>query len=83
MSGGIETYPTCLYPASRYFHHSCLFVLTENVKELQKVRLHHCAYLEDAAIERLVLLKDSLRHLEISSCGDVTDDGLLSLGQLK
>ncbi|KAK2142841.1 hypothetical protein NP493_4728g00002, partial [Ridgeia piscesae] len=40
------------------------------------------AYLEDAAIERLVLLKDSLRHLEISSCGDVTDDGLLSLGQL-
>ncbi|KAI0239779.1 ATP synthase subunit s, mitochondrial [Lamellibrachia satsuma] len=54
----------------------------ENVKNMQKIRLHHCAYLEDAAIERLVLLKDSLQHLEISSCGDVTDDGLLSLGRL-
>ena len=59
------------------------FCRPENVKAVRKIRLHHCAYLDDACLDRLVLLKDSLRHLEISSCGDVTDDGVVSLGRLK
>ena len=59
------------------------FCRSENVKGVRRIRLHHCAYLDDAALERLLLLKDSLRHLEISSCGDVTDDGVVSLGRLR
>ena len=42
-----------------------------------------CPYLEDEAIFELHRLKDSLEHLEISSCGDVSDKGLASLAQLQ
>ena len=47
------------------------------------MRFYHCPYLEDGALHQLSILKDSLEDLEIGSCGDVTDEGVKSLGQLR
>jgi H+-transporting ATP synthase F0 complex subunit s len=54
----------------------------DGITALKKIRFHLCAYLRDEAISRLVIVKDSLEHLEISSC-DVSDSGLLSLASLQ
>ncbi|XP_064622187.1 ATP synthase subunit s, mitochondrial-like [Lineus longissimus] len=53
-----------------------------NVKHLKKMRFHFCSYLEDDAMQELTRLKDSLEHLVIGSCGDITDRGLGALCNL-
>ncbi len=61
-----------------------LFMCTiDGLTELKSMRFHHCAYLEDEAIMQLVLVKDCLEHLEIGSCGDISNKGLSSLTELK
>lgn len=50
---------------------------------MRKIRFHFCTYLEDEAVRGLVRLKDCLEDLEISSCGDVSDNGIASLTQLR
>ncbi|XP_071445324.1 ATP synthase subunit s, mitochondrial [Hetaerina americana] len=52
------------------------------LKHLEKITFHRCSYLEDEALKKLVYVKDSLKHLQVSSCGDVTDEGILSLAAL-
>nr|XP_054758769.1 ATP synthase subunit s, mitochondrial-like [Lytechinus pictus] len=54
----------------------------EGIKHLRYLKLHHCTYLQDICVSKLVLLKDSLEELQISSCGDVTDKGLATLNHL-
>jgi len=47
------------------------------------VCIHHCAYVDDEAVLAMVeRLKDSLQHLELSSC-DITDVGLKHLTELQ
>eukprot|EP00057_Strongylocentrotus_purpuratus_P035257 XP_798324.3 PREDICTED: ATP synthase subunit s, mitochondrial [Strongylocentrotus purpuratus] len=54
----------------------------QGVEHLLYVKLHHCTYLQDMCVSKLVYLKDSLEELQISSCGDVTDKGLATLHHL-
>jgi hypothetical protein len=44
--------------------------------------LKNCGYIEDDALKLLRLRKDSLKHLEIENCKNLTDDGLKSLKDL-
>ncbi|XP_071832809.1 ATP synthase subunit s, mitochondrial-like isoform X3 [Apostichopus japonicus] len=54
----------------------------QNLDHLRALKLHHCTYLTDICLSKLVYLKDSLRDLQISSCGDITDAGLVHLHRL-
>ncbi len=60
-----------------------ILLLAEGLEALTKIRFHHCAYLLDEAIFQLTRVKHTLEHLEISSCGDISDAGLASLAQLE
>ncbi|XP_054709632.1 ATP synthase subunit s, mitochondrial-like [Uloborus diversus] len=42
-----------------------------------------CIYFDDRSIARLSVLKDSLNNLKIISCGNVTDEGILKIAELK
>lgn len=44
--------------------------------------LKNCSYIEDDALEWLSVRKDSLKHLEIEDCKNITDVGLRSLKNL-
>lgn len=50
---------------------------------MSKLVLHKCSYLDDTAIEELHYLKDRLLFLQISSCSNISDKGLLPLKNLK
>lgn len=52
-------------------------------KHIRRIVFHKASYLDDAGLEQLPLLKDSLEELQISSCGNVTEEGLRHLKQLK
>jgi len=54
----------------------------KGLKHVRKVVLHKCGYLEDEAVSQLGYIKDTLKDLQISSCGNVSDEGILSLKQL-
>lgn len=53
------------------------------VNKVRKAIFHRCGYIEDDAVAALGYLKDSLRDLQLSSCGNVTDAGILTLTQMK
>ncbi|XP_062379128.1 ATP synthase subunit s, mitochondrial [Sardina pilchardus] len=58
----------------------------DGLEHLEEVRLIKCMYIEDACLERLSKtekLQDTLRRLEIVSCGNVTDKGLIALHHLR
>jgi ATP synthase, H+ transporting, mitochondrial F0 complex, subunit s len=50
--------------------------------KLDKIVLSNCGYIEDEALKWLVERKDSLKHLEIVSCKNITEEGLRSLKSL-
>lgn len=51
-------------------------------KHIKRIVFHKAIYLEDAGMALLPLLKDSLTELQVSSCGNVTADGLRHIKQL-
>ncbi|XP_077863081.1 ATP synthase subunit s, mitochondrial-like isoform X2 [Saccoglossus kowalevskii] len=55
----------------------------EGLEHLRSLKLHHCTYLTDECLASLHYLKDTLEDLQVTSCGDVSDQGLLSLQQLQ
>ncbi|XP_076661819.1 ATP synthase subunit s, mitochondrial [Halictus rubicundus] len=55
----------------------------EGCKHIKRVRLENCKYINDKAISKLSILKDSLTDLLILDCKNITDDGLRKLKQLK
>ncbi|EDS29968.1 ATP synthase subunit s, mitochondrial [Culex quinquefasciatus] len=55
----------------------------KGLKRLRKVKLHKCVYVENQALAKLAFVADSLEALEVSSCKNITDSGLLSLKELK
>lgn len=55
------------------------FVHFKGCMKISKLILHKCRYLNDSALPELHYLKDSLVHLQISSCPNITESGLLSL----
>jgi len=61
-------------------HHG--FPHLRGLTQLRKIVLHKCGYLEDDAVKQLSYVKSTLTDLQISSCGNVSDEGILSLTQL-
>ncbi|XP_058449878.1 ATP synthase subunit s, mitochondrial isoform X2 [Malaya genurostris] len=55
----------------------------KGLKHLRKVKLHKCVYLEDRALAKLRIVADTLEDLEVSSCKNISDAGLLQLKDLK
>ncbi|KAF4529163.1 hypothetical protein B566_EDAN017686 [Ephemera danica] len=49
---------------------------------VEKMVLHRCSYLDDDALKYLPVLKTSLKHLQISSCGNITASGLQPIKEL-
>nr|XP_012148892.1 PREDICTED: ATP synthase subunit s, mitochondrial isoform X2 [Megachile rotundata] len=52
-------------------------------KYVKDIKLENCKYVDNNALPYLSILKDSLNNLEIISCANISDEGLLSLKVLK
>ncbi|XP_055612488.1 ATP synthase subunit s, mitochondrial-like [Uranotaenia lowii] len=55
----------------------------KNLKRLRKIKLHNCVYVENEALDKLKFVVDTLEELEVSSCKNITDQGLLCIKDLK
>ncbi|XP_060062679.1 ATP synthase subunit s, mitochondrial-like [Ylistrum balloti] len=53
------------------------------LKHVKRFTLHNCKFASDRMVSSLFYLRDSLEHLQISSCRHVTQDGLNSLEDLR
>lgn len=53
-----------------------------NCDGINKIILHKCKHMENEALNELILLNNTLKHLQVSECYNVVDSGLKSLGQL-
>ncbi|XP_072314430.1 ATP synthase subunit s, mitochondrial [Eucyclogobius newberryi] len=74
----IDATESCIM--SRGFEH------LDGVKNLEEIRLRKCIYIEDGCLEALSSkqnLQDSVYVMEVVSCGNVTDRGLVALHKLK
>lgn len=58
------------------------FPYLKDLKYLKRIKFCKCMYLDDRALCMLPSNKDTLQHLEIISCGNVTDVGLTSVQEL-
>ncbi|KAF8785053.1 ATP synthase subunit s like protein [Argiope bruennichi] len=58
------------------------FPYLNDLKYVKTIKLHKCFYIEDTCISMLSAVKNSLQNLEIVSCGNVTDNGILSVAKL-
>ncbi|XP_063040408.1 ATP synthase subunit s, mitochondrial [Engraulis encrasicolus] len=75
---GIDATDSCIM--YRGFDH------LDGLEHVEEVRLIKSNYIEDSCLEKLsqtLNLQNSLRRLEITSCGNVTDKGLISLHHLR
>ncbi|XP_077323726.1 ATP synthase subunit s, mitochondrial [Lithobates pipiens] len=62
------------------------FDYLDGLKHLEELKLCRCIYIEDTCLERIsqtVSLQESLRRMEVLSCGNVTDKGVISLHSLR
>lgn len=58
----------------------------DGLQHVEEIKFKKCIYIEDACLERLSSIKnlqESLYMLEVVSCGNVTDKGLIALHQLR
>ncbi|GAB1602595.1 ATP synthase subunit s, mitochondrial-like isoform X1 [Argonauta hians] len=58
------------------------FYHLDGLKDLKRLILKNCYYIDDEALQLLAFVKDSLEHLEITSAGNVTQRGLNTLPAL-
>ncbi|KAM8920739.1 ATP synthase subunit s, mitochondrial [Pelodytes ibericus] len=57
----------------------------DGLKHVEEIKLCKCIYIEDACLDRLGKIESfqqSLRRLDIISCGNVTDKGIIALNNL-
>ncbi len=66
---------------SSFYGNSVCFL--DGCNHLHKAIFHKCGYIEDEAVEKLGYLSNTLKYLQLSSCGNVTDEGILTLVQMK
>ncbi|XP_073433826.1 ATP synthase subunit s, mitochondrial isoform X1 [Dendrobates tinctorius] len=62
------------------------FDYLEGLEHLEEVKLSKCIYIEDACLERISKIENlqkSLQRLEIITCGNVSDRGVISLHSLR
>ncbi|KAG8013141.1 ATP synthase subunit s [Nibea albiflora] len=58
----------------------------DGLKHLEEIKFNKCIYIEDACLERLSSienLQESLYMMEVVSCGNVTDKGIIALHKLR
>lgn len=58
----------------------------DGLKHLAEIKLNKCIYIEDACLEKLSSiqnLQETLYMMEIISCGNVTDKGIIALHKLR
>lgn len=63
-----------------------MFIFVDGLKHLEEVKFNKCIYIEDACLERLTSienLQESLYMMEVVSCGNVTDKGIIALHKLR
>lgn len=63
-----------------------MFVCVDGLEHVEEIKLRKCIYIEDTCLERLSKtesLQDSMRTMEIVSCGNVTDRGIIALHHLR
>ncbi|XP_043930225.1 ATP synthase subunit s, mitochondrial [Protopterus annectens] len=61
------------------------FDYLDGLQHVEEIKLQKCIYIEDLCLERLSNmenLKNTLIHLELISCGNVSDRGIISLHKL-
>lgn len=54
----------------------------DGLDSVDLVHLEECKYINDKSIEKLEIIKDTLKTLEIIGCKNITDDGLLHAKKL-
>ncbi|XP_071972125.1 ATP synthase subunit s, mitochondrial isoform X1 [Engystomops pustulosus] len=62
------------------------FDYLDGLEHLEEVKLCKCMYIEDACLERISKIENlqkSLQRLEIITCGNVSDKGVISLNSLR
>ncbi|CAG13231.1 unnamed protein product, partial [Tetraodon nigroviridis] len=62
------------------------FDYLDGLKHVEEIKFNRCIYIEDACLERLSSvqsLQDSLVSVEVVSCGNVTDKGVVALHRLR
>uniref|UniRef100_A0A1A8MCD7 ATP synthase, H+ transporting, mitochondrial F0 complex, subunit s n=1 Tax=Nothobranchius pienaari TaxID=704102 RepID=A0A1A8MCD7_9TELE len=62
------------------------FDYLDGLKHVEEIKLNKCIYIEDTCLERLSSvenLQQSLYRMEVVSCGNVTDKGLIALHKLR
>lgn len=65
---------------------SVFFPSSDGLKHLEEIKLNKCIYIEDTCLERLSSienLQESLYMMEVVSCGNVTDKGIIALHRLR
>uniref|UniRef100_A0A8C7Z068 Distal membrane arm assembly component 2 like n=1 Tax=Oryzias sinensis TaxID=183150 RepID=A0A8C7Z068_9TELE len=69
---------------------SCIMVQgfdhLEGLRHVEEIKLCRCIYIQDACLERLSAvenLQQSLLSMEVVSCGNVTDKGVVALHRLR
>lgn len=61
-----------------------LFVLfLEGLKDLKRIKFCKCIYLEDKCMHELSVIKHTLEHLEVISCGNISDNGINAIIHLR
>lgn len=58
------------------------FTHLKDCHHVRWIRLKNASYVDNEALAKLAYVKDSLEHLEVISCGNVTDKGLANLCNL-
>lgn len=58
------------------------FMHIKGCEKLDRIMLNKCSYITDEAIQAFELRKDSLKVVEIMSCKNITDEGLVHLKKL-
>lgn len=56
--------------------------MTDGLTECRSIIFHKATYLEDEAVKQLVYVKNCLKELQISSCGNISEEGLEALTKL-
>ncbi|MCJ8730427.1 hypothetical protein PDJAM_G00184470 [Pangasius djambal] len=62
------------------------FDYLDGLEHVEEIKLRKCIYIEDMCLERLSKtekLQNSMRTMEIVSCGNVTDRGIIALHHLR
>ncbi|XP_034050903.1 ATP synthase subunit s, mitochondrial isoform X1 [Thalassophryne amazonica] len=58
----------------------------DGLKYVDEIKFNKCIYIEDACLERLSSvenLQDTLKRMEVVTCGNVTDKGIIALHKLR